>query len=177
MATKQDSDGYRRDNWYGDSEIETAATRHHEHGTDWSDEAILDEKAEAITWMVFSGVAPAMCGVSIDDPAKEPTELTEPAVYPHGEGNREHLRQARINETEGYISGGESTGVRLGDIPTEDFLDTVKILLAYWETAGYIGADEVSELMVDAKRMKETPDIRDKEAIERLVTDVLVEET
>lgn len=178
MSTNPESDdaGYRRDNWFGEPDVETAATRHHDHGTDWSREEIVDEKAEAITWMVFSGVAPAMCGVSIDDPAKEATELTEPEVYPHGEGNRQHLRRARINEGEGYITGGESTGVRLGDIPRDDFLDTVEILLAYWNKANHIDEEQVGELMVDAQRMKSNSDIRDKEAIERLVSDVLGQE-
>jgi len=178
MSTNPDSDdaGYARHNWHGNPEVETAATRHHEHGTEWSDAEIVDEKAEAITWMIFSGVAPAMCGVSIDDPAKEATELTEPEVYPHGDGNRQHLRRARINEAEGYITGGESTGVRLGDIPTEDFLDTVEILLAYWEKANHIDADDVTELMQDAQAMKSNPNIRDKEAIQRLVSDVLGQE-
>jgi len=166
----------RRDNWWGQPEVKTVADEHREHGTDWSDTEIANDKAESITYMILRGVAPKLCGVSIDDPAKTPTELTGPEVYPHGSGNREHLHRARVNDKEGYITGGESSGVRLGDIPAEDFFDVVEILLAFWQTAGHISSDDVAELMRDAKRMKQKSDIDDVEAVERMVSDVLTQQ-
>lgn len=116
----------------GGPDVNTVADEHRERGTEWSDQEVTNDKAANIAHMVLRGVAPKLCGVSLDDPAKEATELTEPKVYPHGSGNREHMRAARVNETHGYITGGESTGVRLGDLPEADFLDVVDILIAYW---------------------------------------------
>lgn len=175
MSTEIESDsaGYRRDDWYGSPEVETAGTRHREHGTDWSEKERKDDKAESVSWEMLRGVAPKLCGASMDDPGKEPAELTDPEVYPHGHGNRRHFRRARINEKEGYITGGESTGVRLGDVSTEKFLSIVRILLDHWTHIGHIDEDRADELFSDAQSMKAATDIRDKEALERLVSDAL----
>ncbi|WP_135306375.1 hypothetical protein [Haloarcula amylovorans] len=163
----------RRDNWYGNPEVETAATVHHNHGTEWSADEITDDKAESVAWEMLRAIAPKMCGASIDDPAREPTELTEPEVYPHGEGNREHLRRARINEEGGEITGGESTGVRLGDVSTERFLSIVRILLDHWDHIGHITEEVADDLYRDAQSMKSSSDKDDDEIIERLATDAL----
>jgi len=168
-----DSQGYRRDNWWGSPDVRTAATEHRDHGTDWSEEEIHDEKAAAVAHQLLRGVAPALCQVSVVDPGKDATELTEPSVYPHGEGNRDHLRQARVNEETGYITGGESTGVVLGDLPAEEFFDVIEILLAVWQKTQGISERQATTLMRDAKRMKSTPDISDEDAIARLVRDVI----
>lgn len=168
-----DQEGYRRDDWWGTPEIETVGDQHREHGTTWETSAMRDEKAEAVAWELLRDVALKLCAVSVDDPAKTPTELTDPCVYPHGEGNRDHLRQARVNEAEGYITGGESTGVRLADVSTERFLSVVRILLDHWTHIGHIDQDKADRLFADAQSMKSNPDIRDKEAIKRLVKDAL----
>lgn len=174
MAATKPSDGssspYRRDNWHGDNEVRAVADQ---HGTDWSNEEITNDKAASVAHKILRGVAPAICLVSKVDPAKEPVELTDPAVYPHGDGNRQHIRKARVNELDGYITGGESSGVVLGDLPAEEFFDVVEILLAIWQKTAGISERQASKLMVDAKRMKSTPDISDEEAISRLVRDVL----
>lgn len=164
-----DRDTPRHDDWWGEPEVESP-----KHGTDWSDEEFQDEKAQQATRLVLHGIAPKLCGASIDDPALTPTELTEPQVYPHGEGNRSHLRQARVNETHGMISGGESTGVRLGDVGSETFFEIVEILLGYWQVCGHIDSSDVEEFMIDARKMHQKPDIGDAEAIERLAKDALV---
>lgn len=165
--------GFRRDNWFGDPEVETIASEHHAGGTTWRAPEMDDEKAESVTWQMLRGVAPKFCGVTIDDPAKEPTELTDPEVYPHNDGNREHLRRARINEEHGYITGGESTGVRLGDVSREEFLSIVEILLDHWTHIGHITEELADSLYSDAQSMKAQPDIDDTEAIERLVKNAL----
>lgn len=171
--TKSDDSGYRRDNWWGSPEVETVANEHHGGDIEWTSAQIEDDKAESVTWEMLRGVAPKLCSVSIDDPEKSPTELTEPEVYPHGEGNSEHLRRARVNEEHGYISGGESTGVRLGDVSEEEFLSVVEILLDHWTHIGHITDELADDLYRDAQSMKAAPDIDDTEAIERLVRDAL----
>lgn len=122
---------------------------------------------------ILRGAAPALCSVSIVDPDKEPTELTEPEVYPPSGGNREHMRAARVNEDEGYITGGESTGVRLGDLPADEFFDVLEILIAIWQKTAGVTESGATILMRDARRMKQNPDITDEEAIKRLVEDVI----
>jgi len=177
MDTKQrpstDSDGYRRDNWFGDPEVHTVADKHRETGTDWLASEIVDEKAESVAWTMLRGIAPKLCGVTVDDPAKDPAELTDPIVHPHGEGNREHFRRARVNPTHGYISGGESTDVRLGDVSEERFLGVVEVMLDHWVETGHITEELGDDLYRDVQAMKSTSDIDDTEAIKRLVKDAV----
>jgi len=175
MSTANDSDRseWRRDDWWGNPEVRTAADDHREHGTEWSKPEVRDDKAACIAHQLLRGVAPALCQVSIVDPEKEATELTEPSVYPHGEGNREHMRKARVNEEDGYISGGESTGVVLGDLPSDEFFDVVEILLAVWQKTQGVSEKQATILMRDARRMKSDPDLSDEETIRRLVRDVI----
>lgn len=170
--------GPRRDDWWGDPEVETVATRHHDSGTEWTDAEIADAKAKHTTFQILRDVAPKLCGTSLDDPAKTPVELTEPCARPHGEGNRTHLKDARVNERDGYVSGGESTGVRLGDVDEDTFWNAIELLFGYWTTAAKVPFDEgdVEDMKADAKRMRQDPDLGDAKTIERLTIDALTED-
>ncbi|MDS0279999.1 hypothetical protein NDI85_19630 [Halomicroarcula sp. S1AR25-4] len=165
----------RRDDWWGEPEVETAASEHNEQGTEWGDDERIDDKARHTTFQILRDVAPKLSGASIDDPARVPTELTEPCVYPHGEGNRTHLRQARIDEDGGEISGGESTGVRLGDVGPDTFWNAVELLMGYWVENAKVPFDEddTESLMDDAKSMRADEKKSDAETIERLAKTAL----
>ncbi|RLM32680.1 hypothetical protein, partial [Haloarcula sp. Atlit-120R] len=142
----------RRDDWWGDPQVETVATEHHEVGTEWDETEIVSDKARHTTFQILRDVAPKLCGASLDDPAKTPVELSEPCARPHGEGNRVHLRAARVNKRDGCISGGESTGVRLGDVDDETFWNAIELLFGYWTTNAKVPFDEtdVEDFMIDA---------------------------
>ena len=167
----------RRDDWWGNPDVETVAREHHDSGTEWSDAEIVDAKAKHTTFQILRDVAPKLCGASLDDPAKTPVELTEPCARPHGEGNRVHLRDARVNERDGYVSGGESTGVRLGDVDDETFWNAIELLFGYWTTNAKVPFDEgdVQQFMTDAKRLRQDPDTGDAEAIRTLAKDALTD--
>lgn len=167
---------YRRDDWHGTPDIETAGTTHRSQGTTWPTRTRRQEKAAHVAHHLLRGVAPALCAVTCADPSRVPVELTEPGYYPHGEESIRHLRAVRANETDGYLSDGESTAVMLDGVPTEMFFDLVAAWLDYCEREGHIGPDLRDELYADAQSMKQGTDKPDEEIVAILVGDVLAGE-
>lgn len=86
------------------------------------------------------------------------------------------MRAIRANETDGYLTGGESTHVVHDGLPTAELLDLVETWLTYVERQGHIGPELREQLHDDARAMKRGTDLRDKSVLERLVADVLAGE-
>jgi len=167
---------HRRDNWHGQPEIHTVADDHATAEIEWTQHTQRQEKACHVAHLLLRGVAPALCAVTCADPARVPVELGEPDHYPTSEGNREHLRAVRANETDGYLTGGESTAVVLDGTPTAKFVALVETWLDYCVAEGHIGPALREDLLSDAKSMKQGTDKRDERILELLVADVLAGE-
>lgn len=173
-----DRSPYRRDNWYGDPEVRTVADEHREGEIEWSETEIRDEKSAHVAHLLLRGVAPALCARTLDEHGVA-EELTDPELHlpksgsaRTGEGTQYRHRR-RYNQKRGYITGGETTAVQLGDVPAEDFFDLIEICLAVWQKTAGITESDATRLMRDARRMKQSSDISDEEAIKRLVSDVI----
>lgn len=166
----------RRDNWHGQPEIHTAVDEHRDGEIKWARATRRQEKARHVAHLLLRGVAPALCAVTCDDPARVPVELGDPEHYPTSEGNREHLRAVRANATDGYLTGGESTAVVLDGTPTEKFLALIKTWLDYCVAEGHIGTDLRDDLERDAASLKQGTDLRDERVLQILVRDVLAGE-
>lgn len=175
--SRSESRGYRRDNWWGrdDPEVRTVADDHHEGALAWPERT--QEKARHVAHLLLSGVAPALCSTALADPSKTAAELGLPEHYPPGRGNRTHMRAIRANDRDGYLTGGESTGVVLDGTPTDEFLSLVRTWLAHCRQQGLVGDDRADALFRDAQSMKAAGDDRDQDILATLVRDVMAGES
>lgn len=158
---------YRRDNWWGESGDDEETT-HLEPTTTPEQTTRQQDKARHIAHLLLKGVSPALCAVTCEDPERTPVELSEPTHYLPG-----GVRAIRANETDGYLSGGESTAVVLDGTPTESFLDLVEIWLDHCVREGLIGRELRTELYRDAQSMKTGTDKRDQRILALIVRDAL----
>ena len=100
-------------------------------------------------------------------------ELTDPIVRLGRVGGEEfgtteytsERYQKRVNPEHGYISGGESTGVIIGDRPTAAFLEVVDIYLDVKD----IEWGRAAELRELAEREKEAGERRDVDILSRVI--------
>ncbi|WP_340102159.1 hypothetical protein [Salinibaculum salinum] len=172
MAAVTDADKHRRDNWHGSPEVESVASKHADEGGEYHETTQRQDKAKHVAVKMLKGIVPALCGESWSGEDRSVRELTEPGYYPVGEGFMDHVENARVNETEGYVSQGESTWVLYHGSPADEFVFLIELWLNYAVDEGVISRDLADGLLSDAKSMKQGTDKTDQRIVELLAIDM-----
>lgn len=194
MSTTTESDGYRRDNWWGDNETGAVAAVEDDRRADPNDpneliahELLLDTATMLCKTTLLEEpwnggrMAEAIALVLDDDPDHDgrhyqmhkeqgETELTDPVIRPPTETVRDQRHRKRMNEEAGYITGGETTGVIIQDRPLEEFMSVVQIWLS--GRRGELLEEEKREARQLAARLKHQGEMRDVDVLTKVVASV-----
>lgn len=104
----------------------------------------------------------------------EQMELSEPQLHipkraPEKAGMKDYGQyryRRRVNPETGYITGGASTAVVVGDLPKEEFMTVISTILSMSD----LMPDAVAEVRRFARQLKSAPnDMRDVEIVERVL--------
>ncbi|WP_049980252.1 hypothetical protein [Halolamina rubra] len=194
MSTNTESDGYRRDNWWGDADIDADSRVNAANRPDPNDpneliaHRLLRDTASMLCKTTLleepwngGRLAEAIALVFDDDPdfdgrsqvmhyRQEPVELTDPEVRPPTATARDQRHRKRINREAGYISGGHSTGVLIQDRPLDAFMSVVQLWLAGRRTD--LLESEKREARQLAARLKQQGELRDVDVLTRVIESV-----
>lgn len=190
MSTTTESDGYRRDNWWGDNDAGAVAVVDGER-PDPNDpneliahELLLDTATMLCKTTLLEEpwnggrISEAIALVLDDDPDHDgrhyqmhktqgEVELTDPCIRPPTETVRDQRHRKRMNEEAGYITGGETTGVIIQDRSLEEFMSVVQIWLS--GRRGELLETEKREARQLAARLKQQGELRDVDVLAKVV--------
>jgi len=96
-------------------------------------------------------------------------ELTPPCLYPPDDPVASQRHAVRYNPERGYISGGESTWVKLDDRPRAEFMEIVETCIELWKQECGLSKPECDALREKARTMKGQQNTSDEDVLRVLI--------